>query len=71
MKALTVAQAKTNFSDVLVDVKSKSKEPVAMIVPMKNIDVPRKIGVLDGKATFKEKETGKITEAEFLGLCFA
>jgi antitoxin (DNA-binding transcriptional repressor) of toxin-antitoxin stability system len=68
MKALTVAQAKTNFSDVLVDVKSKSKEPVAMIVPMKNIDVPRKIGVLDGKATFKEKETGKITEAEFLGL---
>jgi antitoxin (DNA-binding transcriptional repressor) of toxin-antitoxin stability system len=74
MKALTVAQVKTHFSDVLVDVKSgenvksKSKEPVAMIVPMENIDIPRKIGVLDGKATFKEKGTGKITEAEFFGL---
>jgi antitoxin (DNA-binding transcriptional repressor) of toxin-antitoxin stability system len=78
MKALTVAQVKTHFSDILVDVRNngenvkilygKSKKPVAMIVPMENINIPRKIGVLDGKATFKKKGTGKITEEEFLGL---
>ena len=78
MKALTVAQVKTHFSDILVDVRNnginvkilygKSKKPVAMIVPMENINIPRKIGVLDGKATFKKKGNGKITEAEFLGL---
>jgi hypothetical protein len=28
---------------------------------MENINIPRKIGVLDGKATFKKKGTGKIT----------
>jgi hypothetical protein len=28
----------------------------------------RKIGILDGKATFKEKGDGKITLEEFLGL---
>jgi len=75
MKALTVAQIKTHFSDVLVHVKNgenikilgKSKKPVAMIIPMEK-NIPRKIGVLDGKATFKKIGDGKITEEEFLGL---
>jgi len=76
MKALTVAQIKTHFSDVLVHVRNgenikilhgKSKKPVAMIVPMEK-NIPRKIGVLDGKATFKKIGDGKITEEEFLGL---
>ena len=77
MKALTVAEIKTNFSDILVQVKNgeqfkilygKSKKPVAMIVPIENKHNPRKIGILDGKAAFKIKGNGKITEEEFLSL---
>ena len=77
MKALTVAEVKTQFSDILVQVKNgenfkilygKSKKPVAMIVPISNIDSRRKIGILDGKGTFKVKGNGKITEDEFFGL---
>jgi adenosine/AMP kinase len=45
----------------------KSKKPVAMIIPIENINSPRKIGVLDGKAAFKLKGDGKISEEEFLG----
>jgi antitoxin (DNA-binding transcriptional repressor) of toxin-antitoxin stability system len=75
MKALTVAELKTHFSDVLVRVKNgenakilygKTKKPVAMIVPIENINSPRKIGVLDGKASFKINGNGKISEEKFL-----
>jgi len=77
MKALTVAEIKTNFSDVLIRVKNgenvkilygKSKKPVAMIIPIENMKIPRVIGILDGKATFKEKGNGKISDEEFLGI---
>ena len=77
MKALTVAEIKTHFSDVLVRVKNgenvkilygKSKKPVAMIVPIEAINTPRKIGILDGKAIFKTCGNGKISEEEFLGI---
>ena len=77
MKALTVAELKTNFSDVLSRVKNgenvkilygKSKKPVAMIIPIENINSPRGIGILDGKATFKTNGNGKISEKEFLGI---
>jgi len=77
MNAMTVAEIKTHFSDVLVRVKNgenikilygKAKKPVAMIVPIENMDSPRRIGILDGKAMFKVNGNGKITEEEFLGL---
>ena len=77
MKALTVAELKTNFSDVLIRVRNgenvkilygKSKKPVAMIIPIENINNPRSIGILDGKATFKTNGNGKISEEEFLGI---
>ena len=77
MEALTVAEIKTQFSYILTKVKNgenvkilygKSKKPVAMIVPIENLDSPRKIGVLDGMAVFKEDGNGKISEEEFLGL---
>jgi len=77
MKALTVAEIKNNFSDILVKVRKgenykvlygKSKKPVAMIVPIQYMDNPRKLGILDGKAKFKINGNGKITEEEFLGL---
>jgi antitoxin (DNA-binding transcriptional repressor) of toxin-antitoxin stability system len=75
MKALTVAEVKSHFSDILVQVKNgenvkilygKAKKPVAMLVPIKGINKPRKIGVLDGQAAFKIKGDGKISEEEFL-----
>jgi antitoxin (DNA-binding transcriptional repressor) of toxin-antitoxin stability system len=77
MKALTAAQVKNHFSDVLIQVKNgenvkilygKTKKPVAMIVPIDSINNPRKIGVLDGKASFRMKGDGKISEEEFLGI---
>ena len=77
MKALSVADVKTSFSDILVHVKNgdsvkilygKSKKPVAMIVPIEKSDSPRRIGILDGKATFRVNGSSKISEQEFLGL---
>jgi antitoxin (DNA-binding transcriptional repressor) of toxin-antitoxin stability system len=76
MIAMTAAEVKTNFSDILVQVKKgenvkvlygKSKKPVAMIVPIRNINRPRKIGILDGRAEFKINGNGKISEEEFFG----
>jgi antitoxin (DNA-binding transcriptional repressor) of toxin-antitoxin stability system len=77
MKALTVAQIKTHFSDILTRVRNgenvkilygKSKKPVAIITPIENLNTPRSIGIMDGKATFKIKGSGKISEEEFLGI---
>ena len=77
MKALTVAEIKTNFSDVLNRVKNgenvkilygKTKKPVAMIIPIENINTPRVIGVLDGKAKFNINGNSKISEEEFFKL---
>jgi antitoxin (DNA-binding transcriptional repressor) of toxin-antitoxin stability system len=77
MRALTVAEVKTNFSDVLNRVKSgenvkilygKSKKPVAMIIPIENMNSPRKIGIMEGKATFEINGNSKISEEEFLGI---
>jgi antitoxin (DNA-binding transcriptional repressor) of toxin-antitoxin stability system len=77
MEALTVAEIKSRFSQILVKVQNgenvkilygKAKKPIAMLVPIKSMDVPRKIGMLDGKAKFSIKDDGKISEEEFLGL---
>ena len=77
MKALTVADFKTHFSDILVQVKNgesvkilygKAKKPVAMIIPIEDMKIPRKIGILDGKAKFRELNDNKISEEEFLGI---
>jgi len=77
MNSLTVAEIKSRFSDILVRVQNgenfrilygKSKKPVAMITPIKNQNRPRRLGVLDRKATFKTKGNGKISVEEFLGI---
>jgi antitoxin (DNA-binding transcriptional repressor) of toxin-antitoxin stability system len=77
MKVLTAAEVKTHFSDILFQVKNgekvkilhgKSKEPIAMIIPLENTNSPRKIGILDGIASFKEEGDGKISLGEFLGI---
>ena len=72
MKVLTAAEVETHFSDVLFQVKNgekvkilhgKSKEPIAMIIPPEDMNSPRKIGILDGIASFK----GKVKEKSPLG----
>jgi antitoxin (DNA-binding transcriptional repressor) of toxin-antitoxin stability system len=77
MKAYTVGELKARFSDVLSQVKNgesvevlygRAKEPVAMFVPKAKKKPPRKLGILTGKMTFREKGDGKITLEEFLGL---
>ena len=77
MKALTADEIKTHFSDVLARVKNgesvkilygKSKKPIAMIVPIESTSTPRRIGILDGKATFITNGNSKISEEEFLGI---
>jgi antitoxin (DNA-binding transcriptional repressor) of toxin-antitoxin stability system len=77
MKAMTVGELKSHFSEILVQVKNgenvkilygKAKKPVAMIVPLEESATPRKIGILDGIATFTMQGDGKISEEEFLGL---
>ena len=75
MKALTVGEFKSHFSELLELVKKgekiqilygKSKKPIAMLVPPE-LNATRKIGILDGKATFSSVGDGKITLDEFLG----
>jgi antitoxin (DNA-binding transcriptional repressor) of toxin-antitoxin stability system len=75
MKAFTVGEFKAQFSQLLNMVRGgqeieilygKAKKPVAMLVPVKEKN--RDLGMLDGKARFTEKDGGKITEEEFLGL---
>jgi antitoxin (DNA-binding transcriptional repressor) of toxin-antitoxin stability system len=77
MKALTVAEVKTHFLDILFQVKNgekvkvlygKSKKPIAMIIPLEDTNTPRNIGVLDGIASYKEDGDGKIPLEGFLGL---
>ncbi|MDR1895242.1 MAG: hypothetical protein LBR10_00435 [Prevotellaceae bacterium] len=76
MKTVAVEEVKAHFSDILLQVKNGEKvticeklnAPIAMIVPIKNRAVSRKIGILNGIASFKTKGNGKITEEEFLGL---
>ena len=77
MKAITITDVETNFLDVITQVKNGERfkilydnfeEPIAMIIPVENSNLTRKIGILDGKANFSIHDDGKISEDEFLGL---
>ena len=76
---LTVGQFKSKFSQVLEKVLQgesigitfgKSKKKVAAIVPYNKYiaDKRIKLGILEGKASFKIKKGFSMTEEEFLGL---
>jgi prevent-host-death family protein len=77
MKTMPVEELKTHFSEVLENVKhgeeiavsyGRKKEKVAVIIPYSHYKQPakRKLGVWDGKVSFKIHEDFKITEEEFL-----
>ena len=79
MYQLTVGQFKAQFSDVLEKVKQgqsigitygKNKKKVAALVPYQKYmsDKKIKLGILEGKASFKIKKGFRMTEEEFLGL---
>ena len=75
MKELTVGDFKTHFSELLELVKKgekitilygRGRRPVAMLVPPEEKPKRRKLGILEGKASFSFVGDGKITEKEFL-----
>ena len=79
MNQMTVGQFKSKFSQVLEKVLQgesigitygKNKKKVAAIVPFKKYLKKNsiKLGILEGKASFKIKKGFKMTEEEFLGL---
>ena len=77
MESLTVAEVKSKFSQILVQVKNgenfkilygKARKPIAMIVPFEEKNTSRQIGILDGKAKFTINGDGKISEKDFLGI---
>ena len=78
MKAMTVGEIKTHFSEILEEVRGgkrvgilygRAKKPVAIIVPFseekKN---PRKIGILDGKVSITFKDNFEMTTEELCNL---
>jgi antitoxin (DNA-binding transcriptional repressor) of toxin-antitoxin stability system len=77
MQTMTVGEFKSRFSEVIEKVKAgeeiavtfgKRKEVVGYFLPGKGKKkTKRKLGILEGKATFSFKPGFKMTEEEFLG----
>jgi len=77
MKTLTVGEFKTNFSEVLEQVKTgekfavtygKKKEVVGYFVPEINQGSKIKLGIAAGRGAVVFAPDFKMTEEEFLGL---
>lgn len=76
MYQLTVGQFKSKFSQVLEKVRmgesvgityGKSKKQVAALIPYRKIGSKKiKLGILEGKASFKIHPDFKMTDEEFL-----
>lgn len=77
MKTLSVADFKSSFSAVLEEVRAgktiaitygKKKEIQALITPPKPKQAKRRLGILEGKASFKFIGSHNTTEEEFFGV---
>ncbi len=77
MLQMTVGDFKSQFSQVLDSVLQgneveilygRAKRPVARLIPIQASRPPRKIGTLEGIASFSLEGDGKITMEEFLGM---
>ena len=76
MKKMSVGEFKTNFSQVIEEVKSgekiavtfgKKKEVIGYFIPeIQKTVIKRKLGVLEGKATIIFHDNFKMTDDEFL-----
>ena len=77
MKTMSVGEFKTHFSEVIEQVKAgeeiavtygKKKEVVGYFLPEKPQKPNRKLGILEGKATFTFGPDWEMTTEELLGL---
>jgi prevent-host-death family protein len=77
MKYLQVAELKTNFSEILEDVKNgeeitisfgRKKEKIAVIIPYAKYkkNNRRKLGILENIASYKIGKDFKISDSDFL-----
>jgi len=79
MHTMTVGEVKAHFSKALELVQQgedivisfgKKKEKIAVLVPFSHYErkPERRLGLLDGKASFSIKDDFKISDDEFLSL---
>lgn len=78
MKTLTIGKLKSSFSGVIKNIEKgeeivvefgKNHKKVAVIIPYKKyIFNKRKIGILEGKATYKVNNDFKMTTEELLSI---
>lgn len=78
MKKMSVGEFKTNFSEVIEQVKAgekiavtfgKKKQVIGYFIPESPQEKPkRKLGILEGKATAVFSDDFKMTEEEFINL---
>jgi PHD/YefM family antitoxin component YafN of YafNO toxin-antitoxin module len=78
MKTLTVGKFKSNFSKVIKEIENgeeflvefgKNHKKVAILIPYnKYNNKNRKIGILEGKASYKINDDFKISTEELLSL---
>ena len=75
MKALTVGETKSAFSDILTAVQrgerfavsyGRKRKPVAMIVPYEGKQANRELGMLSGCGRYTWHDGGPITDEELL-----
>lgn len=76
MKTVQVGEFKSNFSEIMDEVKNgesfqivfgQLKKPIAIVNPIKTKIKKRKLGILEGKAKISFAKNWKITEQELLG----
>lgn len=76
MKTVQVGDFKSNFSEIMDEVKNgesfqivfgQLKKPIAIVNPVKAKVKKRKIGILEGKAKVSFTENWKMTEQELIG----
>lgn len=77
MKNLQVAELKTNFSEILEEVKNgeeitisfgRKKEKIAVIIPYSKYkkNIKRKLGLLENKASYKIEKNFKFSDYDLL-----
>ena len=76
MKTVQVAEFKSNFSEIMDQIKNgesfkivfgQLKKPIAIVNPIKSTSKNRKLGILEGKAKVTFAKNWKMTEQELIG----